>query len=448
MLLDSTPIDPNLKTYNLNTDQELRIECNSDNKLAIQLIHGTCELYGSELLIDKQYIFNKSQKFALYTYHGCTLSIHGLPASIYTSSESPMNSYINTHSALQQLRKKASDTVRVPGVYASQGPRALIVGPNDSGKSTLAKILCNYAVRSLHQPIFIDLDPSNNQISIPGSICATVIDQPIDITIADQSLQIKQPLCYYYGHINTTTAIDIYDKQIESLSELINERCNTVEQSRISGCIMKMSSNTERATTNNNTDISSKSGYDCIIHAANSFNVDVIIVLGDERLYNELKSDNNIKHSQVIKLNKSGGVVVRSDKEKNLIRNQLIRQYFYGISNELSPHTQVIHWREIEIYRLGGGYIAPNTALPIGGKRLVNQNKLTRIYPSNELLHSCMAISHTNAVDQILNVNVAGYVYCSAVDMNKKTITILTPAPGQLPSKLLLYGTVKWLDTT
>lgn len=439
------PADPNLKTYTLQAEHELRIE--SSTKLTVTLTQGSAELYGTELLVDKLYTFTHECKFAIYTWHGCILNVHGQPTSIYTSNETPMISYINTHAALQNLRKKAADVVRVPGVYAQQGPRALIVGAHDSGKTTLCKILLNYAVRQLYQPIYIDLDPANNHISVPGSIAATVVDQPIDLTLADQYLQIKQPLCYYYGHVNTLTAVEIYERQITALSELITERCNTVEQSRISGCIIKMSSNVERMVANNN-DTSSKSGYDLVVHTANVFNCDVVIVLGNERLYNELKSDGNIKRSTTIKLNKSGGVVVRTDKQKQQLRNNAIRQYFYGLNNELSPHTQVIHWREIEIYRLGGGYIAPNTALPIGGKRLIDHNKLTRIYPSNELLHSIMAISYTSAVDQLVQSNVAGYVYCSAVDMNKKTVTLLTPAPGQLPSKLLLYGTVKWLDTT
>jgi polyribonucleotide 5'-hydroxyl-kinase len=222
---------------------------------------------------------------------------------------------------------------------------------------------------------------------------------------------------------------------------------NKLVQSRISGCIIKLSSNIDRTTQS--TDSTTKlSGYNIIIHTANTFNVDVIIVLGNERLYSDLKSDTRITRSSIVKLNKSGGVVVRNDKQRNQQRNIQLKQYFYGINNELAPHTQVLHWREIEIYRVGGGFIAPSSALPIGGKRLIDPNKLTRIYPSSELLHSIMGVSHTSNVDELVSSNVAGYVYCSSVDMNKKTITLLTPAPGQLPSKLLLYGTVKWLDTT
>lgn len=42
-----------------------------------------------------------------------------------------------------------------------RGPAVLIVGPTDVGKSTLSRILLNYAVRLGHRPIFVDLGKCN-----------------------------------------------------------------------------------------------------------------------------------------------------------------------------------------------------------------------------------------------------------------------------------------------
>jgi len=39
-----------------------------------------------------------------------------------------------------------------------RGPRVIVVGPTDSGKSTLTKTLLNWAVRSAWEPTFVDLD--------------------------------------------------------------------------------------------------------------------------------------------------------------------------------------------------------------------------------------------------------------------------------------------------
>ena len=71
--------------------------------------------------------------------------------------------YLNAHAALEQLRKKAETD-------NSRGPVTMIVGPMDVGKSTVCRLLLNYAVRMGRRPIFVDLDVGQGQISVPGTI--------------------------------------------------------------------------------------------------------------------------------------------------------------------------------------------------------------------------------------------------------------------------------------
>jgi polyribonucleotide 5'-hydroxyl-kinase len=58
-----------------------------------------------------------------------------------------MMAYLNCHFALNRLRG------------AGNGPRVMIVGPEDSGKTSLLKILAAYALKSDQNPILINLDP-------------------------------------------------------------------------------------------------------------------------------------------------------------------------------------------------------------------------------------------------------------------------------------------------
>jgi polyribonucleotide 5'-hydroxyl-kinase len=71
--------------------------------------------------------------------------------------------YLCAHAALELLRRKAETD-------NSRGPATMIVGPMDVGKTTLCRLLLNYAVRMLRRPIFVDLDVGQGQISVPGTI--------------------------------------------------------------------------------------------------------------------------------------------------------------------------------------------------------------------------------------------------------------------------------------
>jgi polyribonucleotide 5'-hydroxyl-kinase len=63
-----------------------------------------------------------------------------------------MISYANFHFALEKLRQKAEEN-------RSSGPRVLILGSEDAGKTSLAKILTSYSIRQGRCPVLIGLDP-------------------------------------------------------------------------------------------------------------------------------------------------------------------------------------------------------------------------------------------------------------------------------------------------
>jgi polyribonucleotide 5'-hydroxyl-kinase len=80
---------------------------------------------------------------------------------VYVARETPMIFYLNIHTALEQMRVAAESS-------GQMGPRVLIVGPDDVGKSTLSRMLLNWAVRVGRLPILVDLDVGQNCISLPG----------------------------------------------------------------------------------------------------------------------------------------------------------------------------------------------------------------------------------------------------------------------------------------
>lgn len=67
--------------------------------------------------------------------------------------------YLNAHFALETMREKVEEELtKAEPNLTSRGPCIMIAGPMDVGKSTLCRIICNYAVREGRTPTFVDLD--------------------------------------------------------------------------------------------------------------------------------------------------------------------------------------------------------------------------------------------------------------------------------------------------
>jgi polyribonucleotide 5'-hydroxyl-kinase len=97
--------------------------------------------------------------------------------------------YHNTHVILNQKRIEAKQA-------SAQGPRTIVVGPVDAGKSTLCRILVNYAVRSGWEPLFVDLDIGQGELCPPGSISACPIHVPVDAQ-EGYPAEVRHPLHIY-----------------------------------------------------------------------------------------------------------------------------------------------------------------------------------------------------------------------------------------------------------
>lgn len=103
------------------------------------MVRGTAEIFGAELAPSRTYKFSNCH-FAVFTWHGCTLSVEGVAqAESYVAGETPMASYINTHAALLNMRKECMDTM-------TNGPRVRVILSVCSRKLVLDEVL---SVRAL-----------------------------------------------------------------------------------------------------------------------------------------------------------------------------------------------------------------------------------------------------------------------------------------------------------
>ena len=155
--------------YVLEEDTELRIKTfeYEEENIEIELNYGTAEIFGYELKKDVRYTFGKGDKFAIFTFQGCTLHIFGkMAVNPEVSKENPMIMYLQLHAGLEQMRKNADEfSKKKTEGEISRGPVVMIVGPTDSGKTSLCKLLLNYAVRMGRRPVFADLDVGQGMCS-------------------------------------------------------------------------------------------------------------------------------------------------------------------------------------------------------------------------------------------------------------------------------------------
>ncbi|GLC38630.1 hypothetical protein PLESTB_000454200 [Pleodorina starrii] len=415
-------------SFTLTARQELRLECPNGKPVTIRLEEGTAEVFGTELGRGRS-VCVTGQKVAVFTWDGCRVSVQGEPSVRYVADDTPMTSYLNVHQTLNQRREEAAKAA--PGSAACRGPAVVVVGPTDSGKSTLCRLLGNWAVRSGWQPTFVDLDVGQGTITVPGCLSAVPLEVPVDI---EEGFIADLPIVFYFGHSSPMENPTLFKALADKLSALLQRRAVTDPRVAASGLIINTFGWVDGL------------GYELQKHVIQTFQCDVVLVMEQDRLYAQLQQDlkASCPRTTILKLAKSGGAVKREGDERRSAREQRVREYFYGTPRTpLQPATQTIRAADLAVYRIGSGPRAPNTALPLGAVSLADPLRLQNLPPSLEQLQCLLAVSHASTPDQILNANVAGFVLVKDVDTARGLVTVTAPAAGPLPGRYLLVGSLR-----
>ncbi|XLS98473.1 hypothetical protein HN51_041208, partial [Arachis hypogaea] len=179
--------------------------------------------------------------------------------------ETPMVSYVNVQAILEA--KRTCDKASSSGdSESSQGPRVIVVGPTDSGKTA----------KQGSKPTFVDLDIGQGSITIPGCIAATPIEMPIDPV---EGITLEMPLVYFFGHTTPSQGTRADAREIISW------------KSRIS-CFGH-----------------GDKYHGLLLHAIRTLKANVVL----EKLYSMLRDVlNGEPKVDVVKLQTSGGVVSRN----------------------------------------------------------------------------------------------------------------------------------------
>ncbi|KAG8900998.1 Cleavage polyadenylation factor subunit clp1 [Tulasnella sp. 403] len=228
--------------------------------------------------------------------------------------------------------------------------------------------------------------------------------------------------------------------------------------------------------------VGSELRYPFIEHCVVQFDVNVIIVIGHEKLNVDIQRlfGSSSRKINIIKVAKSGGVVDLDWQYRSRLLSYQIRAYFYGpllhvpswidqstLGGEtsadltLSPYSSPIKFNEIKILRIGAESMAPSSALPIGATRVITELEPTSVdLRSPGLLNTLLALmpiqpnqtagaikaedEYSN--DELITSDVAGFVLVTAVDAAKDKLTILSPNPGSLIGRTAIIGSLEWQD--
>lgn len=231
------------------------------NPLVLQLVSGYAELFGTEVAQKQTYTFTGT-KAAIYSWHGCTIEVLGECQVEYVAEETPMAGYANLHFAIEKIRDEAA-------IVGKDGPRVLIVGPENAGKTSLVKMLTAYATRCGRQPVVINVDPKEAMLSIPGSLSAATFTSILDMEVGWGSsptngpspVPVKLPLVYYLGLANPEENTLAFKAIAARLALSVTNRLRDDGEAQEAGCLIDTPGVISQG----------KSGYDLIQHIVSEF---------------------------------------------------------------------------------------------------------------------------------------------------------------------------------
>ena len=421
--------------YTLTAEQELRCEIPESEPIVITLLNGNAEIFGMELVPNREYTFT-DDNIAIFTWYGCVIEASGEKSTMYVADSTPMVAYVNTHMQLEARRDVAL-------ANGESGPRVLIAGPSDHGKSTTCRILSSYACRLDRTPIFIDLDVGQTSV-MPGSVCAMPLHK---FKLAGKGLNtLSSVLALYFGHTSPKDNVDLYKSMVTNLAEKVNLKLANDMDARSSGIFV------------NTTGFIDGEGFDVLKHCIEAFSIDIVLVMGHDRLYSSLSSSLP-PNVALVKLPHSGGVVQRDRAYRSRQRRQKIWEYFYGSKAppSYSPARIDVKISSLCLLRAGGIQLSEGMRLLQSGGASSDSCQPIKINPSQDLHRCILAVLAPSANDatlagdkldklppSLLKSCVAGYVCVLNLEIEEDKMTLLSPSPGPLPSNFLLSGSVKW----
>jgi len=470
------------REWQLAAEAELRWEVAAENAVVITLQRGTAELRGLELAKGRPYTIIGQTAGALFTWHGCSVTTSGTASVLYISgggasaaggaaaTNPPMVAAVNTHAQLEAKRDAAAGRLRMPMTPRSAaaasaaepggrrgGPRVLVVGDRDSGKSTLAAILCAYAVRAGRRVTHVQLDAldgGRDGGGCPGCVgaaqldagCLSAVDAVTREGITAEALHVS----FWFGLAKLGDNAPLYKEAVAHLAKALDEKAARDPLADAAGCVVDTANWVDGQ------------GLELLRHAIGALGIDVILAVGHDRLYAELSASVG-SHVAVVKLPRSGGCVPRDGQARKALRTQSMREYLYGVHCRadpprapcrLAPCPAHFKFSDVKVYALSAPQLSA-AMLPVGATMKLDPVQAKAVDPTAAMRGAVLAVLNAPAgsdasvapldAQEILASSCAGLVVVQEVDVAGETMTVLAPG-GALPSAHFVLGGMKYME--
>ena len=95
-------------------------------------------------------------------------------------------------------------------------------------RTTLCRMLLNWAVRAGRLPFYVDLDVSQNSISLPGTISALVVERTAQV---EEGFNLDSQIAYHFGYKTPAENPVLYRRLITVLKDAISFRSEQINSS-------------------------------------------------------------------------------------------------------------------------------------------------------------------------------------------------------------------------
>ncbi|OQV15728.1 Polyribonucleotide 5'-hydroxyl-kinase Clp1 [Hypsibius exemplaris] len=419
----------------INALEELRFEVET-NQVHIWMSKGQAEIFGSELSTDRIYTFLKGARLSIWSWTGCELQIEGQPGSLHKTKDSRvMTMYFNFHNCLEQHREVAVQ-------QNTTGPRVLIVGAGGSGRSSLCRVLLNYAARmrgeDRRNPLFVDLDFVQPDLAVPGTLACCQFDRPAD-PMYDYYYHRKFVLPY--GGTSPEDNAELLYAQIKRMGEVIDRRFANDDRARHSGLIINAFAWVKTH------------GYNHIFTIAKAFKVNFIVVLENDAMYGQLKNSpaelaSLEKDLQIVQMPKARGLADRYPEDRRIHRESRVRINIYGHPLRSPKHVPFFHeldFADVALCKLGNPTVNA-LLLPAGADLTKVKVAATPIQPNTFMVNHVLYVTNVDSPDKVLSEgSVIGYLVVKKVDMATRKITVMTNFEI-LPKKVFLDTEIQFKE--